>query len=441
MTSDNAGIHNRPEELLQKLIRFDTTNPPGGETECINFIKELLEAEGLETTIVARDPERPNLLARLKGQGTAAPFLMYGHADVVTTKGQDWTVPPFEGIIKDGFVWGRGALDMKGGLAMMISAFLKSKAEGFTPAGDVILCVVSDEEGGGDFGARFLADDHPDLFEGARYAIGEFGGFSMKVGKQKFFPIMISEKQICWIKVTVRGPAGHGSQIMRGGAMAKVGRMLTLLDEKRLPIHITPVAEMMIKGMAEALPQPKKMLLRKLLNPKWTDRLLGLLGANAAVFEPLLRHTVNANIISGGDKINVIPSEIVVELDGRLLPGFGPYDFIGELRELLGPEVELEVLRYDPCPGAPDMGLFNTLAGILKEASPGSVPLPFLMPGASDARFFSKLGIQTYGFLPMELPEDFEFAKSIHAADERIPVDSVKFGADAIFNLLQRLKD
>ncbi len=170
-------IHERPVELLQSLIRFDTTNPPGNEAECIAYIDKLLTDAGFETVTVAKDPGRPNLIARLMGRGEAPPLLLYGHVDVVTTAGQRWTRPPFGGEVADGFVWGRGAIDMKGGLAMYLSAFMRAKAEGLTPAGDVLLAALSDEEAGGDFGARYLVESHAGLFEGVRYAVGEIGGF------------------------------------------------------------------------------------------------------------------------------------------------------------------------------------------------------------------------------------------------------------------------
>ncbi|MDH5636636.1 MAG: M20/M25/M40 family metallo-hydrolase, partial [Candidatus Bathyarchaeota archaeon] len=176
-------IYERPAELLQNLIRFDTTNPPGSEAECVAYINRLLTDAGFKTTLLAKDANRPNLIARLKGQGTAAPFLLYGHVDVVTTANQKWTHPPFEGKVEDGYIWGRGALDMKGGVAMMLAAFLRAKAENLNPAGDVVLAILSDEEGGGEYGAKYLVDNQAKQFEGIRYAIGEFGGFSTHFGE------------------------------------------------------------------------------------------------------------------------------------------------------------------------------------------------------------------------------------------------------------------
>jgi acetylornithine deacetylase/succinyl-diaminopimelate desuccinylase-like protein len=249
---------------------------------------------------------------------------------------------------------------------------------------------------------------------------------------------MVAEKQICWMKATVRGPGGHGALPSRGGAMAKLAQLLQQLDRRHLPVHITPITRNMVGAINSALPFPARLVLRQLLNPALTDKLLKLLGKRGQILEPLFHNTVNATIVHGGEKINVIPSHIVLELDGRLLPGYGPTDMMDELRRIVGDEVELELIRHDAGPAEPDMGLFDTLAGILREADPDGIPVPMLMSGVTDARFFSRLGIQTYGFLPMNLPAGFNVLQTIHAADERIPVEAMAFGTDAIYKALQR---
>ena len=438
-TNEQAPYYERPAELLQQLIRFNTTNPPGNERECVEWIDELLRDGGYETKILARDPERPNLLARLEGRGEAPPLLLYGHVDIVPVKGQNWQHQPFEGKNVDGWIWGRGALDMKGGVAMMLAAFLKAKAQGLTPPGDVLFLALSDEESGGDYGAKYLVEEHAGLFDGVRYALGEFGGFTLYVGRRRFYPIQVAEKQLCFLRAVVRGPGGHGALPLRGGAMAKLARLLKRLDRRRLPVHITPAARRFFETMAAASPFPTSTILRGLLDPRLTDRMLDLLRSKGRAFDPMLHNTVNATIVRGGEKINVIPSEVTVELDGRLLPGYTPTDVIAELRRLVGEDIEFEVIRHDPGPSAePDMGLFDTLAGILREADPDGIPVPLLFPAITDARFFSKLGIQTYGFLPMKLPADFNFNQTVHAADERIPAEALSFGAAAIYKALQR---
>lgn len=435
-----SSIYQRPSELLQRLIRFDTTNPPGNEAECISYINGLLTKAGIETTILARMPERPNLIARLRGQGNISPLLLYGHVDVVTTVNQKWQNPPFEGKLIDDFVWGRGALDMKGGIAMMLASFLRAKAEGLNLPGDVVLVIVSDEETGGDFGSKYLVENHSDLFEGIRYAIGEFGGFTLYIGKRRFYPIMVGEKQKCWMRATIRGPGGHGSIPVRGGAMARLSRLLQKLDKNRLPVHITRVASLFFKTVALSLGGLKGLIVGQLTNPLLTNSLLNLLGERGRLFDPLLHNSVSATILHGSEQINVIPSEISVGLDGRLLPGYHPDDMIAELHQLIGSDIELEVIRFDPGPVEPDMGLFDTLADILRKADPDGIPIPLLLSGATDGRFFSRLGIQTYGFLPMSLPEDLNFSQTIHGANERIPVEALDFGASAIYELLQRYK-
>ncbi len=424
-------------ELLRELIRFDTTNPPGNEAACIDFLRAQLDEVGCETQTYEQEPGRPNLVSRISG-GDAPPLLLQGHVDVVTTALQDWQHPPFAGVLDDGYVWGRGALDMKAGVAMLVHAFLRAKHEGVELPGDLVLLVLSDEEAGGNLGARYLVQEHPELFAGMRYALGEFGGFTMHVGGKRFYPIQVAEKQICWLKATVRGPGGHGAMVHRGGTVARLGRFLSDLDRKRMPVHVTPVVAEMVEAIAAALPRRHATVMRSLLKPRLTDGALRLLGARAAQFEPMLRNTVNATIVRGGSKINVVPSEIELELDGRALPGFSPEQLIAELHDLAGDDIEVELVRHDPGPAAPDLGLFETLADVIRELDPEGIPVPLLQIGVTDGRFFSQAGVQTYGFLPMRLPEQFDFSKLIHAADERIPVDALEFGAEAVWRAVQR---
>jgi acetylornithine deacetylase/succinyl-diaminopimelate desuccinylase-like protein len=427
-----------PVELLRELIRFDTTNPPGNEGPCIDHLRRLLEAAGCATETYALDPARPNLISRLRGGGAAAPLLLYGHVDVVTTEGQRWTQPPFEARLVDGEVWGRGALDMKSGVAMLVSAFLRATAEPETLPGDVILAIVSDEENLGDFGARFLVEQHPELFDGVRFALGEVGGSAMHLGGGRLYMIEVAEKQVCWLKATIRGAGGHGAVPHRDGAMARLGSLLTELDRTRLPMRVTPAAEAMIEAIVAAVEEPLRTTFAELLDPTTADAALAELPPPYdRVFEAVLRNTVNATIVSGGHKINVIPSEIELELDGRLVPGATPEDLLDELASVLGPDIELAVLRHDPGPSEPDLGLFDTLAEVVREIDPEGVAVPMLLVGVTDGRYLSRLGIQTYGFLPLDLPEDFPRTLA-HAADERVPAAALAFGTDAIGRVLHR---
>jgi acetylornithine deacetylase/succinyl-diaminopimelate desuccinylase-like protein len=271
-----------------------------------------------------------------------------------------------------------------------------------------------------------------------KYAFGEFGGFNLSMGGKRIYPIMVAEKQACWMKLTFHGQGGHGSMPIAGGAMAKLGQALCLLDQHKLPYHLTPAVRMMIESIAKALGGVSGLVIRQATNPLLADRVIKSLGDRASIFAPLLHNTVSPTGVQASDKLNVIPSEVSLGIDGRLLPGFKPEDMERELRALLGNDFELEVLKSDPGPAAPNLGLFDTLGAILREFDPEGTAVPYVMSGITDARFFSKLGIQTYGFTPLKLPDDFNFVRTVHAADERVPVDALDFGVRSIFKALQR---
>jgi acetylornithine deacetylase/succinyl-diaminopimelate desuccinylase-like protein len=238
----------------------------------------------------------------------------------------------------------------------------------------------------------------------------------------------------------VHGPGGHASMPIRGGATAKLAGMLSRFD-RRLPVHITPPARLMIEAIAEHLPFPQGLALRGLLIPPLTDRMLDALGEEGRLLDALLHNTVSPTVLRGGNKTNVIPSEITVEIDGRILPGFGPDDLFREMRAALGPladDVTFDVSSFDPGPGEIDMALFDTLADILHTADPVGIPIPYMLAGVTDGRIFAQIGIQTYGFTPMKLPPDFSFTELIHAADERVPVESIDWGAARVYEALLR---
>lgn len=406
----------------------------------MEWIRQLLEARGVETGLYASQPGRPNLVARLRGRGEAPPLLLQGHVDVVTAADQVWAHPPFGGELVDGWVWGRGALDMKGGIAIMLAALLRCLESGSPPAGDVLLCCLVDEESGGAHGAEFLVARHPELFAGVRHALGEGGGVSLHLGGRAFYPIMVAEKRACRLRARVRGPSGHASRIHRGGTMARLGAMLLALDRARLPVHLVPVTVEYVRSMAAALSGALAERLCALLDPDRTDWALNQLGPDAGRFESLLRHTVNATVVRAGHKVNVIPSEAVVDLDGRILPGRPPEEFVAEVRQVIGKEAELELLSLGPAMPEPELGgFYELLCQVLRELEPGGVPVPTLMTGATDQRHFARLGIQGYGYLPMRLPPGFG-QETVHAADERVPVAALEFGAEALFRVLQRYR-
>lgn len=447
-TDVNPKIYKHPENFLKNIIRFDTTNPPGNEKACVEYIDAVLKSTGFETKILAKDPERPNLIARLKGRGDAAPFLLYGHVDVVPAVG-NWDHEPFKADEADGYIWGRGALDMKGGISMIICALLRAKDEGIVPAGDIILAVLSDEEAGGEYGAKYLAENHAAEFEGVQYAIGEFGGIPLSLGGKKFYAIQVAEKRPCWMRMIIPGKPMHSSSPIRDGAMAKLGYILSKLNENRLPVHIIPIVRQMIETACTSVSPEASAMLSQLLDTSNTDHILDALGPKGLMLDAMLHNTVNATMIEGGTKINIAPSKIVAQLDGRLLPGYSPEDMQAEIRDVVGDKifgnhikeeekVKFEMVRNDPDSPEADMKYFDMLAGILHEAEPDSPAIPLLLQGSTDGRFFSELGIQTYGFLPMNLPEDLNFLALVHGANERIPIESLEFGTNAIYKVIKR---
>jgi acetylornithine deacetylase/succinyl-diaminopimelate desuccinylase-like protein len=431
-------IYEHPAELLQNLIRFNTTNPPGNERECIEYINGLLKEAGIETTLVAKTPERPNIIARLKGEGKAPPLLLYGHVDVVTTENQKWTHPPFEARIVGDFIWGRGALDMKHGVAMYLAAILKAKAEKLSLPGDIIFAATADEEATCEDGAKFLVEEHPGLFEGVRYALSEFGGFNLSVAGKRFYLIQIAEKQTCWTRITFHGRGGHGANPVRNGAMAKLGAALQAIDQHPLPMHVTPAVREMIEKFSTGMGGISGMLMRQLLNPVFSNILMKALGKKLSIFEPLLHNTVSPTILRASDKFNVIPSEVILQLDGRLLPSFTASDMEQELCAIVGKDCEIETHLIYPAPSVLNMELFDTLASTMRAIDPQGIPVPYVNPAVTDARFFAKLGIQTYGYTPLHLPDDFSFIGTIHAADERVPVAALEFGTRAVYEVLQK---
>lgn len=423
-------LHDRPVDILRSLVQFETVNPPGNERPCIEWIGEVLEAYGIEYETYAKDPDRPNLLARIPG-GEAPPLLLYGHVDVVPTTGQDWTHDPFEGVVEDGFVWGRGTLDMKGGVAMLMATFLRMARSEEELAGDLLFLVVSDEESGGDDGLRFLVEEHPELFEDVEYALGEFGGYSYDFGGIETYPIQVNEKQVCWLEVTFRGKSGHASLYFEDTAVGKLGRFVSALDGTRLPVNIRPSVSAMIEAIADAVDPERAQTYQALLDPEQTDEVLESLGPEAQALDPLLHNTANVTMVHGGDKENVVPEEATAFLDCRLVPGDEPEDVIAQLSALTDVEPdEFEVVRFDPGPPTADLDFYEDLAAVLEEATDG-IAIPLVMSGATDGRHLAKVDVQSYGFLPMQLG-DLPFLDLVHSGDERIPVETLEWGTQRI---------
>ncbi len=428
-----------PTNLLQQLIRFDTSNPPGGERECALWLRQELAEHGLESEIYhpVGEPERCSLVARVSGRGVAPPLLLQGHLDVVGVHGQRWSHDPFGGQIIEECVWGRGAVDMKGGLVMMVHALLRAHQSESRPPGDIILAAVADEENGGRKGAGFLVREHPYLFDGVKHGLGELGGFTVHIRGHRFYPIMVAEKHICRIQLTFVGAGGHGSQVHRDTALSQAARALRRLDSRRPPFHLVDATKSMLQAMMAEMSMAESAILRMAMNPKTTGMALSLMGKEVGrILEPMFRNTITPTIISGGNQENAVPSEVRVLLDCRLLPGFDAEDIVSDVREIVGNGPELEVTRYDTGPPPASMSLLPYLGELIERADPESNAIPFLVAGGTDAKWFHEVGIDTYGFTPMRLPHDLDFMALFHGADERIPVDALEFGAELMYQVV-----
>ena len=423
-------------DLARHLIGFDTSNPPGFERECAFWLKSVLDEHGIENRVLhpSGSPSRRSVVARVAGRGDAPPLLMHGHIDVVGVHGQRWSHPPFGGDIVDGCVWGRGAVDMKGGLAMMLHVLLMSKYSEVLPPCDLILAAVADEEMGGSEGAGFLVHEHPSLFDGVRHAFGELGGFTMHVRGHRFYPIMVAEKHICRIRVKFLGQGGHGSQIHRDGAMFRAARALRRMERRHPRFRLVGATRAMLESMSASMGMGDGMVLRLAMNPSTTGLALSLMGDDIGrMLEPMLRDTILPTIIEGGKQENAAPSEVDLLLDCRLLPGSRRSDIVRDVLSIVGENAEVHVERYDSGPAPVDMSLFPYLSGLLESADPGSKAIPYMVAGGTDAKWFHELGIDTYGFTPMRLPAGLDLMSLFHGPDERIPLDALNFGSAVMY--------
>jgi acetylornithine deacetylase/succinyl-diaminopimelate desuccinylase-like protein len=426
-------------DIARRLITFRTVNPPGNELPAQAYLQGLLEKGGFSVQRLEKISGRPNLITRLPGTGQRPPLLFYGHTDVVGVEGQDWGVPPFAAVERDGLLYGRGALDMKAGAAMLVHSLLRARTQKLHPAGDVILALVVDEESGGEAGMQYLLQEHPEVFEGVRHAIGEFGGFPLYAFGHKFYRIGVSQKQYAHLRLRLQAPGGHGSLPARGTVMAKLGQVLLKLDQAGLSYHKTPLVEHIIRSMGKVLPEEAGEILGGLLDPKRFEASLAAIGPGRERFESLFRDTANPTIVTAGSKFNVIPAEALVEIDARILPGRTAADVVAELRALLGHEATIEVIAAGPkTKPAVDYTLFDTLAGILAEMDPAGTPIPYLFNESPDGRLLEEAGMQNYGFLPMNLPPEIDLPSVIHGENERVPIAAITFGADALYELIKR---
>lgn len=427
---------------LQALLRIDTSNPPGNETPAAEYLAELLRAHRIEPLLLGRAPSRKCLVARLKGDGTAAPLLLSAHLDVVPAEAHRWRHPPFGGVIAEGYLWGRGAIDMKHMAVMAALCLARLKDAGLRLRRDLIFAAVADEEMGCDEGSRFLAMEHPELVR-AEYALTEVGGFSLHLGGRRLYPIQVAEKGLAWLRMSARGTPGHGSMPRRDSALLRLAEAVARLGRSELPLHITPPAETYLRAVAATQPGLAGILLKGLTSQTLAPHLLRLLPdpSAARAIRAVLGNTASPTVFRAGTKTNVIPGEASCEIDGRLVAGQTAASLIQELRRIVGPGLEIEVLREAPAistePAAP---IWDALCASLRRYDPEAVPVPYMIPGFTDAQAWTALGTRVYGFAPVRLPPDGpRFADLFHGDDERIPIDGLGFGISVLYEAVRRL--
>ena len=425
------------EEMCAHLLRIDTTNPPGNERPAADYLAGKLREVGYDVTLLESAPTRANLVARYRGDGRAAPLLLSAHLDVVEADASKWKQPPFGGVVADGCLWGRGAIDMKNMAAMSVAILRKLAVDKPVLARDVIFAGVADEEAGCDHGSRFLVENHPELVR-AEYAIGESGGFSLHLGSTTFYPIQVAEKGLCWVRARWSGEPGHGSMPRPDSAVIRMAEGLAALGRARLPVHATSYVKDFLEAVAVRQPAVARPLVRLLSRPELLARLLRLRpdAGVARSLGALLSNTASPTVVRAGNKTNVIPGVAEVEIDGRTLPGQTTDDFLRELRAVLGPDVELEVMREAPPIVTEPVAspLYDLMARQVVAREPDAVVVPYMIPGFTDAKYFTQLGARWYGFSPVKIERDsgIRFADMFHGHDERIPIAGLHWGTEVL---------
>ncbi len=436
---DPSVVRQEATRHLQALLRIDTTNPPGNELAAAEYLASVLRAEGYDPIVLEAVPGRGNLIARYPGDRSAAPLLLYSHTDVVPAEPDKWTHPPFGGEVADGSIWGRGALDMKAMVVMELMTMLLLRRSGDALHRDVIFAATADEEIDSDVGAGWLVSQHADLVR-AEYGVSEFGGYSLHIGGQRFYPVMTAEKGVCWMRIRAHGPPGHGSVPQADNAVLTIARAVDRASSRPLPLHVTPTAGEFVRRVAAALDRPRAMGLRALLNPITHRTAAALVRGNGLGTSLLasLHNTVSPTQLTAGTKANVIPSVAEATLDGRLLPGFDCDTFLSELRPRLGPQIEIEVEHYSPpLEVSADTPLFRAIESSLERHDPGGIVVPYMLNGATDAKLFSQLGVHCYGFSPLKLRPEEPFNRLIHAHDERVSVEALGFGVQVLYETVR----
>lgn len=416
------------------LIRIDTTNHGGGdcrERPAAEYAAERLSEAGLEPTLLERTEGRTNVVARIEGTDPCADaLLVHGHLDVVPAEAGDWSVHPFSGEVRDGVVWGRGAVDMKNMDAMILAVVNSWARSGLRPRRDIVIAFTADEEASAEDGSGFLADRHADLFEGCTEAVGESGAFTFHDGEgRQIYPIAAGERGTGWLKLTARGRAGHGSKVNRDNAVTRLAAAIARIGSYEWPLRLTPTVRAALTELA--------LLYGLDSSPDDVDGLLDKLGPAAALVESTLRNSANPTMLSAGYKINVIPGQAVAYVDGRYLPG-GEDEFRATLDELTGPGVDWEFEHRSVALQAPlDSPTYARMRAAVQEFAPEGHVMPYCMAGGTDAKQFSRLGITGYGFAPLKLPEGFDYWALFHGVDERVPVEALHFGVHVLDRFLR----
>jgi len=436
-------------ELLADLIRFNTTNPPGNETEAAQFLADILNQEGFECEIFESTPGRGSVVTRLKGIGEKPSLLLLSHLDVVAANANEWSVDPFGGIIKDGFVWGRGALDMKSMTAIEVMVLKLLKREDVKLKGDVVLAATADEEKGGLDGVGYLLHNHKEKIY-ADYVINEGGGASIPIKNANVFTVNTSEKGILWFKIKAKGTPGHGSTPnMADNAIMRMNKVIDKLGEYKAETQLIPTVKCYLSELAKkdnSLREPFSCLLA---NPKQSEKILdGLVGANrflADELSPRIKMTITPTMIQGGVKENVVPSECEAVFDCRILPGQSIAETLDLIKTLLK-DVGLEKLTFEiiqaheGSESPTQTPLYHTITNVLREFEPTCGVTPSLMTGGTDSRFFREQGSVCYGFHPMhpEPPINGKLIKREHGIDERISLDNLVFGTSVLYETVKK---
>ncbi|HEU5108132.1 MAG TPA: M20/M25/M40 family metallo-hydrolase [Micromonosporaceae bacterium] len=423
-------------DLCRDLLRIDTTNTGdpatcAGERAAAEYVAASLDEVGIEATVLESAPGRANVVARIAGADAGRDaLLVHGHLDVVPAEGSEWSVPPFAGEIRDGYLWGRGAIDMKDFDAMVLAVVRQWRRDGVVPPRDIVLAFTADEEAGSTYGARFLAERHTELFDGCTEAVGEVGGYSYTVHEDlRLYLIQTAEKGIHWLRLHARGRPGHGSFVHDDNAVTALAEAVARVGRHRFPTVMTPTVREFLQHAAEALGVEA--------DPEAPETVIGKLGPIANIVGATTRNTANPTRLAAGYKDNVIPSRASATVDCRTLPGQADL-FDDQLREVVGPDIEIEYVQRQPALETTfDGDLVAAMSAALLAEDPGARAVPYMLSGGTDAKAFSALGVRCFGFAPLRLPPDLNFASLFHGIDERVPVDGLRFGARVLDRFLR----